>query len=104
VVCAPCAVNAIGISIHSKVGWLPPVAEEHPADRARREWDAFQVFRANNLGEPGNALGPGEDHGRPSRPPTRGREAKAHAALTGIGTSPSHQNGQGEVAARKCFG
>jgi hypothetical protein len=36
---------------------LPPVPEGHPRDRARREWDAFQVFRANNLGEPGDSTG-----------------------------------------------
>jgi hypothetical protein len=36
-----------------------PVLEETPWDRARREWDQFQVWRLNNLGEPGNALGSG---------------------------------------------
>lgn len=33
--------------------------EETPEQRAQREWDVFQVWRLNNLGEPGNALGPG---------------------------------------------
>jgi hypothetical protein len=36
-----------------------PAVEETPHERARRKWDEFQVFRLNNLGEPGNALGPG---------------------------------------------
>jgi hypothetical protein len=35
-----------------------PALEEHPADRARREYDAFQVFRLSNMGEPGDALRP----------------------------------------------
>lgn len=38
---------------------LAQTVPETPAERAKREWDDFQVWRLNNLGEPGNALGPG---------------------------------------------